>query len=158
MKKTAFATLAVLVALGATGAVAGTPNDDDNDYEGWVSGKKDSTYFGFDLSENGRRVNGVTAYLFYRCEGGEAGSLLVESEGGLRVNNDGEFSGTTTGSSKLDPLTYETTGTLLDDGRAKGTIKAKGKLAPGVTCKARNDGDWRAKEGRDIDYPGMTTR
>ena len=156
MRRGTFALLGAIAALGTTGALAGpSSNDDENDYEGRVTGEEKSTYFGFDVSENGKRVNGITAHLFYRCENGKAGELLVETEGGLRVEH-GEFSGKTTAVSKLDPVTYKTTGSFGDEGKAKGTIEAKGRLSPGITCTARNDGDWKAKRGRDIDAPSSS--
>ena len=144
------ATTAFVLAFGVGTAVAGTPNDDDNDYEGRIGGSEE-TYFGFDLSENGNRVNGITAHVHYKC-GNEEGDLLVETDGGLRVDSDGRFSGKTTGESKVS-VTYITSGKLVGDGRARGTLEAKGKFNGDTKCRVPNDGDWNAKEGRDIDAP-----
>lgn len=151
MRRALLAGLAAAFALSAGVAVAGggLPNDDDNDYEGRIE-KNEETYFGFDLSNDGKRVSGITAQVHYQCESGKNGTLLVESDGGLKVK-DGKFSGKTSAESKLDPLTYTTSGTLGEDGKAKGTFKAKGFLGGSDPCRADNDGDWKAKEGRDID-------
>ena len=152
MKKALSISLALIAMAGAGVASAGpTSNDDDNDYEGRID-ERNKTYFGFDLSANGNRVNGITAFLHYVCEGGKSGNLLLETDGGLRVRDD-EFSGKTSGQNKLD-VTYTTTGRLGADGRASGSLKAKGVLEGVAKCRATNDGDWKAKEGRDIDAPG----
>ncbi|MDQ2675980.1 MAG: hypothetical protein M3Y34_04160 [Actinomycetota bacterium] len=156
MKGALSTALALIVLAGAGVASAGpTSNDDDNDYEGRVEGNQ-NTYFGFDLSANGNRVNGITASLRYVCESGKSGTLLVESDGGLRVI-DGEFSGKTFAESKLD-LTYRTTGQLKPDGMAKGTLKAKGVFGATDKCRAVNDGEWKAKKGRDIDVGPLAAR
>ena len=148
MRRAAVAVCTGLIALSAGNAFAGTPNDDDNDYEGRAEGQH--TYFGFDLSANGKRVSGVTALLHYDCGGGKEGNLLIETEGELKVDDEGKFSGKTTGESKLD-VTFKTSGKLGANGKAHGTIAAKGILGPDTKCPATNDGDWNAKEGRDID-------
>jgi hypothetical protein len=148
MKRIA-AVLATFAALGSGVATAGQTNDDDNDYEGRVGGDE-QTYFGFDLSPDGDRVKGITAYLHYNCGGSKEGSLLVETEGGLKLDGDRKFSGKTKGESKLDPIVYNVTGKLGSGGKAHGTLKAKGNLGE-ITCRAENDGDWNAKKGRDID-------
>lgn len=153
MKRTISMALA-LVAATAGIAVAGDLNDDDNDYEGRVN-QNEETYFGFDLSPNGKRVSGITAYLHYNC-GGKQGNLIVETDGELKVDEDGKFSGKTKGQSKID-VTYKTTGKLRGGGKARGTIKASGALGD-TKCKSPNDGDWSAKEGRDIDLDTRSAR
>jgi hypothetical protein len=130
MRKLAGMTAFVL-AFGVGAAVAGTHNDDDNDYEGRAAGQ--NTYFGFDLSPSGKRVSGITAYLHYDCEGKE-GNVLLETKGELKVK-DGEFSGKTTGESKVS-ATYKTEGKLGQNGRAKGTLKVTGTLGADTKCKA----------------------
>ena len=147
MRRALFAGIAATVALGTGVATAGLPNDDDNDYEGRIE-KNEETYFGFDLSNNGKRVSGITAHVHYNCEG-KQGSLLIETEGELEVEH-GKFSGKTKGESKVD-ATYITEGRLIDGGKAKGTVEIKGRFGANTKCKATNDGDWRAKQGRDID-------
>ena len=149
MRTADLATLAAAAALSAATAIAAAPNDDDNDFEGRIN-KSEETYFGFDLSNNGKKVTGVTAYLRYQCQG-KGGSLLIETEGELKVE-DGKFSGKTNGESKLD-VTYKTEGKLRNDGTAKGTIKATAVFNNTFDCRSPNDGEWRAKEGRDIDVP-----
>ena len=147
MRTAGLTTLVAVAALSAATAIAAAPNDDDNDFEGRID-KSEETYFGFDLSNNGKKVTGVTAYLRYQCEG-KSGSLLIETEGELKVE-DGRFSGKTKGESKVD-ATYKTEGKLSNNGTAKGTIKATGVFENTFDCRSPNDGVWRAKEGRDID-------
>jgi hypothetical protein len=144
------AAIAFVLSLSVGIAVAGMPNDDENDYEGRMK-KDEETYFGFDLSNDGKTVKGITAHLFYRCESGKKGSITVETKGGLKVK-DGAFEGKTTGESKGLAI-YQTAGKLKDEGKANGTLEAKLRLGGGDLCTARNDGEWNAKKGRDIDAP-----
>jgi hypothetical protein len=146
--RTLAATIAFVLALGVGIAVAAGLSDDENDYEGRAAGQ--DTYFGFDLANNGNKVKNITASLHYFCAPGMEGTLLVETDGALKVDEDGKFEGKTGAESK-GFVTYKTSGQFGSHGKAAGTIKAKTELEPGVVCQATNDGDWSAKKGRDID-------
>jgi len=148
--KRAFVTAIVSVlAFGAGTAVAGQPLG-ENDYEGRVKGE-DETYFGFDLSNDGKTVKKITGYFHFKCNNGKEGSLPARTKGTLKVK-DGKFEGKTKGPSK-GTMIFETTGKLGKDGKANGTIEATLKVSEELTCTARDDGEWNAKKGRDVELP-----
>lgn len=164
MKKLVGTTLAVLVTLGSTQAIAGGGTaDDENDYEGRVE-KSDFSYFGFD--KQGDKVKGFTAYLFYQCDNGNYFPAMNETKGALKLDGK-KFSG------KLDldfakrrgslptSATYKITGKLGKNGTAKGTVEGETRYAP-IRARGSNPGkcftgklDWKAKKGVDIDAPPL---
>jgi hypothetical protein len=164
------AVIAFAIAISAGTALAGaiTPfGDDENDFEGRVERNKD-TYFGFDLKSDGDKVAGVSAYLSYRCKDSMDGAALFEANDGktLKVKG-GEFSGTVEGKYRATDMrgaeprsfefSYDVSGELLDGGKAKGSIESRLRVnfigGDSARCEAKDDGDWKAEKGADIDAP-----
>lgn len=172
LKRAIATAAAVTTILGASTALAGqsSPGDDDNDYEGRVE-KSDQTYFGFDTNGKETKVTDVAAYLSYKCNNYPNGSGLFEVKGDAPIDND-KFSGVFEGKFKPTQMrsgptptpivksattTYDVSGKLGKGGDADGKIEAtvEFKLEGGGkgSCKAKNDGKWQAKRGKDIDAP-----
>jgi hypothetical protein len=144
MKRVLAMTVAGVFTLGTGIAFAGS----DNDYEGRVKGT-DDTYVGFNLSNDGKKVKKITGYFHFKCNNGKEGSVPARTKGELKVK-DGKFEGKTKGPSK-GTMIFETTGKLGKDGKAHGTIEATLKVSDELTCTARNDGEWSAKKGREVE-------
>jgi hypothetical protein len=141
--------------LASAGVALAGDGPAQNDYEGKVEGEQE-TYVGFDLSKDKKTVKAVGAYFRYKCDNGKGGSLFTEIKKKIEVK-DREFDGKIRGPSK-GTMIYEISGKLKKQGKANGEIEATLKLSPGVTCTARDDGEWKAKKGRDVEIPSPIRR